>query len=78
MYDDDRTFRHARDAGELALGSAFASIEDAKEQLDRLASAVNDRSEVDALRGAAELVTYAIEGLAVAVAHIAPDGSRRR
>jgi hypothetical protein len=39
---------------------------------------VGDRSEVDGLRGAIALVAYAIEGLAVAMGQLAPDGSRRR
>jgi hypothetical protein len=50
----------------------------AREQLDLLASLVGDRSEVDGLRGAIALVAYAIEGLAVAMGQLAPDGSRRR
>lgn len=78
MHGDDQSFLDARDAVELALGGAFAGIEQAREQLDRLASAVDDRSEVDGLRGAVELIAYAIEGLALAVGHITPDGSRRR
>jgi len=73
-----RRFRDARDTVELSLGSAFAGIEKAREQLDRLAALVDDRTEVDGLRGALELVAYAIEGLAVAVAQITSDGARRR
>ncbi len=73
-----RRFREARDAVELSLGGAFASIEEAREQLDRLASLVDDRTEVDGLRGAIELIAYAIEGLAIAVGKITPDGARRR
>ncbi|MGZ5290530.1 MAG: hypothetical protein ACXWE5_13705, partial [Actinomycetota bacterium] len=64
MHDKDRAFRDARDAAEFSLGGAFAGIEQAREQLDRLASLVDDRSEVDGLRGAIELIAYAIEGLA--------------
>jgi hypothetical protein len=75
---NDRAFHDARDAVELALGSAFAGIEEAREHLDRLATLVDGRSEVDALRGALELVAYAIEGLAVAIGQITPDGERRR
>lgn len=73
-----RRFREARDAVELSLGGAFASIEEAREQLDHLASLVDDRTEVDGLRGAIELIAYAIEGLAIAVGKITPDGARRR
>lgn len=73
-----RKFRDARDAVELALGGAFANIEEAREQLDRLATAVDDRSEVDGLRGAVELIAYAIEGLALAVGTITPEGTRPR
>ena len=73
-----RRFREARDAVELSLGGAFVSIEEAREQLDRLASLVDDRTEVDGLRGAIELIAYAIEGLAIAVGKITPDGARRR
>ncbi|HWC70195.1 MAG TPA: hypothetical protein VG993_03435 [Actinomycetota bacterium] len=76
--DEDRTFHDARDAIELSLGGAFAGIEEAREHLDRLATLVDDRSEVDGLRGALELVAYAIEGLAVAIGQITPDGTRRR
>jgi hypothetical protein len=75
---NDETFHDERDAVELSLGSAFAGIEEAREHLDRLATLVDDRSEVDGLRGALELVAYAIEGLAVAIGQITPDGSRRR
>jgi hypothetical protein len=75
---DARRFREVRDAVEFSLGGAFAGIEGAREQLGRLASLVDDRSEVDGLRGAIELITFAIEGLAVAVGHIAPDGTRAR
>jgi hypothetical protein len=78
MHDDERAFRDARDAVEFSLGGAFASIEDASEHLDLLASLVGDRSEVDGLRGAIALVAYAIEGLAVAMGQLAPDGSRHR
>jgi hypothetical protein len=78
LHDDDRAFRDARDAVEFSLGSAFAGIEDASEHLDLLASLVGDRSEVDGLRGAIALVAYAIEGLAVAMGQLAPDGSRHR
>ncbi|MGZ8581282.1 MAG: hypothetical protein ACXWW9_08370 [Actinomycetota bacterium] len=78
MHDKDRAFRDARDAVEFSLGGAFAGIEQAREQLDRLASLVDDRSEVDGLRGAIELIAYAIEGLAVAIGQITSDGSRRR
>jgi hypothetical protein len=74
---NETTFHDARDAVELSLGSAFAGIEEAREHLDRLATHVDDRSEVDGLRGALELVAYAIEGLAVAIGQITPDGSRR-
>lgn len=75
---DDRMFHDARDAVELSLGGAFAGIEEAREHLDRLATLVDDRTEVDGLRGALELVAYAIEGLAVAIGQITPDGGRRR
>jgi hypothetical protein len=75
---NDRAFHDARDAVELSLGSAFAGIEDALSHLDRLARLVDDRSEVDGLRGALELVAYAIEGLAVAIGQITRDGERRR
>ncbi len=73
---DARRFRDARDAVELSLGGAFAGIEEAREKLDRLASLVDDRTEVDGLRGAVQLIAYAIEGLALAVGHITPDGAR--
>jgi hypothetical protein len=75
---DARRFREARDAVELSLGGAFAGIGKARGQLDRLASLVDDRTEVDGLRGAIELIAYAIEGLAIAVGKIMPDGARRR
>jgi hypothetical protein len=75
---NDRAFHDARDAVELSLGSAFAGIEDARQHLDRLATLVDDRSEVDGLRGALELVANAIEGLALAIGQITPDGTRRR
>jgi hypothetical protein len=75
---DARRFREARDAVELSLGGAFAGIGEARAQLDRLASLVDDRTEVDGLRGAIELIAYAIEGLAIAVGKITPDGARRR
>ena len=78
MHDDDRAFRDARDAVEFSLGSAFAGIEDAREGLDRLATLVGDRSEVDGLRGAIALVAYAVEGLAVAMGQLESGGSRRR
>lgn len=78
MHDDDRAFRDARDAVEFSLGSAFAGIDHARERLDLLATIVGDRSEVDGLRGAIALVAYAIEGLAVAMGQLEPDGSRRR
>ncbi len=78
MRDKDRAFRDARDAVEFSLGGAFDGIEQAREQLDRLASLVDDRSEVDGLRGAIELIAYAIEGLALAIGQITSDGSRRR
>jgi hypothetical protein len=68
---DDRRFHDTRDAVELSLGGAFAKVDDALQQLDRLASLVDDRAEVDGLRGAIEFVAYAIDGLAVAVGHIA-------
>jgi hypothetical protein len=74
----DRRFREARDAVELSLGGAFASVEQARERLDALAAIVDERSEVDALRGAAELVAYAIEALALAIGQLAADGRRRR
>ena len=70
--NDDRRFRDARDAAEFALGGASANLEDARQQLNRLASLVEDRSEVDGLRGALELVASAIDGLALAVGHITP------
>ncbi|MEX1264637.1 MAG: hypothetical protein WEE66_12030 [Actinomycetota bacterium] len=75
---DDRRFHDTRDAVELSLGGAFANVDNARQQLDRLASLVDDRAEVDGLRGALELVAYGIEGLAVAVGHITPDGARAR
>ena len=75
---EDRTFHDARDAVELSLGRAFAGVGEAREHLDRLATLVDDRSEVDGLRGVLELVAYAIEGLAVAVGQITADGGRRR
>ena len=78
MLEDDRAFRDARDAVEFSLGGAFAGIEDARDGLDRLATLVDDRSEIDGVRGAIALVAYAIEGLAVAMAQLEPDGSRRR
>ena len=78
MHDNDRAFRDARDAVEFSLGGAFAAIEEVREQLDLLASLVGERGEVDGLRGATALVAYAIEGLAVAIGQIAPDGSRSR
>jgi hypothetical protein len=74
----DRRFREARDAVELSLGGAFASVEQARERLDALAAIVDERSEVDALRGAAELVAYAIEALALAIGQLTADGRRRR
>ena len=46
--------------------------------LERLASTVDDRAEVDGLRGAIELIAYAVEGSAVAVGQVELDGSRRR
>lgn len=76
--DDARSFHDARDAVELSLGGAFANIDGARQHLDRLASLVDDRVEVDGLRGAIELIAYAIEGLVVAVGHITPDGTRAR
>lgn len=78
MHDRVRRFREARDAIELSLGGAFANIEEARQALERLVSTVDDRAEVDGLRGAIELIAYAIEGLAVAVGQIEPDGTRRR
>ncbi len=78
MHDKDRAFRDARDAVEFSLGGAFAGIEQVREQLDRLASLVDDRSEVDGLRGAIALIAYAIEGLAAAIGQLTSDGSRRR
>jgi hypothetical protein len=78
MHDDIREFREARDAVEFSLGGAFANVEEARERLDQLAAAVDDRSEVDGLRGAIQLIAYAIEGLAVAVGQITPDGARSR
>jgi hypothetical protein len=78
MHDDIREFREARDAVELSLGGAFANVEEARERLDQLAAAVDDRSEVDGLRGAIQLIAYAIEGLAVAAGQITPDGARSR
>jgi len=78
MQDRVRRFREARDAVEFSLGSAFANVEEARDALERLASTVDDRAEVDGLRGAIELVAYAVEGLAVAVGQIELDGTRRR
>ena len=75
---DDRRFHDTRDAIEVSLGGAFANVDVARRQLDRLASMVDDRSEVDGLRGAVELIAYAIEGLAVAIGQITPDGARAR
>jgi hypothetical protein len=75
---DDRRFHDTRDAIEVSLGSAFANVVVARRQLDRLASMVDDRSEVDGLRGAVDLIAYAIEGLAVAIGQITPDGARAR
>ena len=75
---DDRRFPETRDAVELSLGGAFANVDLARGHLDEPASLVEDRAEVDCLRGALELVAYAIEGLAVAVGHITPDGARAR
>jgi hypothetical protein len=75
---DDRRFHDTRDAIELSIGGAFANVDVARRQLDRLASMVDDRSEVDGLRGAVELIAYAIEGLAVAIGQITPDGARAR
>jgi hypothetical protein len=75
---DDRMFHDARDAVELSLGSAFAGIGEARERLDRLATLVGDRSEVDGLRGALALIAYAIEGLVLAIGQVTPDGGRRR
>ena len=76
--DRARRFRETRDAVELSLGGAFAGIEEAREHLDRLAWLVDDRSEVDELRGAIALIAYAIEGLTIAIGQIRPDGTRRR
>ena len=78
MQDRVRRFREARDAAEFSLGSAFASVDAARDALERLASTVDDRAEVDGLRGAIELIAYAVEGLAVAVGQVELDGSRRR
>jgi hypothetical protein len=75
---DDRRFHDTRDAIERSLGGAFANVDVARRQLDRLASMVDDRSEVDGLRGAVELIAYAIEGLAVAIGQITPDGATAR
>lgn len=74
----DRRFHDTRDAIEFSLGGAYASVDEARGQLERIASLIDDRAEVDALRGAIELVAYAIEGLAVAIGQITPDGARRR
>ena len=73
-----RRFREARDAAELSLGGALAGVGEAREQLDRLASLVGDRSEVDALRGVIELIAYAVEGLIMAIGQITSDGTRHR
>lgn len=78
MHERVGRFRDARDAVEFSLGGAFASIEEARDALERLATTVDDRAEVDGLRGAIELVAYAVEGLAVAVGQIELDGTRRR
>jgi hypothetical protein len=78
MQERVRRFREARDAVEFALGGAFANVGDARDALDRLASTVDERAEVDGLRGAIELVAYAVEGLAIAVGHIELDGARRQ
>ena len=78
MQDRVRRFREARDAAEFSLGSAFAGVDAARDALERLASTVDDRAEVDGLRGAIELIAYAVEGLAVAVGQVELDGSRRR
>lgn len=78
MQERVRRFREARDAVEFALGGAFANVGDARDALERLAAIVDDRAEVDGLRGAIELVAYAVEGLAVAVGQIELDGVRRR
>ncbi len=75
---DDRRFQDTRDAVELSLGGAFANVDNARRQLDVLALLVDDRAEVDGLRGALELIAYAIEGLAAAIGHITPDGARAR
>ena len=74
---DARRFRDARDAVELSLGGAFANIQEERVRLDGLATLVDGRSEVDGLRGVAGTIAYSIEGLAVAVGHITPEGDRR-
>ncbi len=78
MHERVRRFREARDAVEFSLGGAFASVEEARDALERLALTVDDRAEVDGLRGAIELVAYAVEGLAVAVGQVELDGTRPR
>ena len=76
MQERVRRFREARHAVEVALRSAFAHVDDARDGLARLAQLVDDRSDVDGLRGALELVAYAIDGLRLAIRQIEPDGAR--
>lgn len=68
--EDEREFRHSRDAAELALGSALADLDAARDYVQQMARLSRQRTELDGLRGALELVRYGIEGLALALNRI--------
>ena len=72
--DEEREFRDERDAVEFALGTALANVEVARSHLIRLTELVRDRADLDALRGALDLVRYAIEGVWLAVGGVADRG----
>ena len=76
--EDLRTFHEARDGVGLSLDAAAANISDASRNLERLATLVEDRIEVDHARGALEIVGHAIRDLIDSTGCIMPDGTRSR
>jgi hypothetical protein len=78
MDDHARIFHEALDDAQFALAGASDHLDNVRKSLEEMAEVVDDRSELDALRGAAELIAYAIDELDLAVGQITADGIRHR